>query len=228
VPGVFNGELEFFPLIYLVIHFISRSQTNPSPCLYGCSSHHPSPSPLRRGGRTPPSFRINPPWHLTQVTAGPSTSSPTEARQDCTVRQTGSTGRQQSQDKPPLQLLWDLHEDHAAHLLCMCVGPRSRPWMLFGWWFSLWEPPRVYVSWLCCSSCGVPVSTGGTCLLTNGAGVTGNHKWKTAVWPGTVAHTWLLGRLRQEDDPRLWGQPGLTNGFQANGPTESQSKTLDQ
>jgi hypothetical protein len=26
--------------------------------------------------------------------------------------------------------------------------------MLFGWWFSLWESPRVQVSWHCWSSCG--------------------------------------------------------------------------
>ena len=49
-----------------------------------------------------------------QVSAGLGTSSPTEARQSRPVRVTGSTGRQQSQTKPP--------QDKAAHLLHMCRG----------------------------------------------------------------------------------------------------------
>jgi hypothetical protein len=36
--------------------------------------------------------------------------------------------------------------------LCVACGARSSPCSL-----SLWEPPRVQVSWLCWSSCGVPV-----------------------------------------------------------------------
>jgi hypothetical protein len=36
---------------------------------------------------------------------------------------------------------------------------RSSLWILFGWWFSLWELSRVHVSWLCWSSCGVPISS---------------------------------------------------------------------
>lgn len=54
------------------------------------------------------------------IIAALDTSSPTEARQDIPVGQTGSTGRQQSQGKPLLHLLWLLHEDHTAHLLHMC------------------------------------------------------------------------------------------------------------
>jgi hypothetical protein len=34
---------------------------------------------------------------------------------------------------------------------------RSSPCMLSGWWFSLWEYPRVQVSWFCWSSCGDPI-----------------------------------------------------------------------
>jgi hypothetical protein len=60
----------------------------------------------------------------------------------------GSSWRQQSQGQPPFQLLGDLHEDQAAHLLHMCWRPRCSLHMLFGWWFSFWEPPRIQVSWL--------------------------------------------------------------------------------
>jgi len=54
-----------------------------------------------------------------------------------------------------LQLLGDSHE--AEHLLQMCREPRSSPYMDFGWWFSLCEPPWVQVSWLYRSSRGVLV-----------------------------------------------------------------------
>ena len=43
--------------------------------------------------------------------------------------------------------------EHVTHLLHMCRGPRSSPCMLFGWWFSLCEPPWAQVSWLCRFSC---------------------------------------------------------------------------
>jgi hypothetical protein len=38
----------------------------------------------------------------------------------------------------PLQFLGNLHEEQAAHLLQMCSGPRSNPWMLLV--RSLWGP----------------------------------------------------------------------------------------
>ena len=84
-----------------------------------------------------------------QVSSWLSTSSSTEARQGSPGRGIGSTGRQQSQGKPPLQLLGDLHEDQAVHLLLMCIL-----FMPFIWWFSLWDLPRVQVSWHYWSSCG--------------------------------------------------------------------------
>ena len=71
-----------------------------------------------------------------QVTAGKDTFSLTEARQDSPVRGTGFTGKQESQGKPPCQLLGDLYEDKAAYLLHMCRDPRSSPCMFFGWWFG--------------------------------------------------------------------------------------------
>jgi hypothetical protein len=74
------------------------------------------------------------------------------------VRGTGATGSQQSQGKPLPQMLVDPFEDQPANLLHMCEEPRSSPCLLFGWWFSLWEAPRVQVSCLCWSSCGVPIS----------------------------------------------------------------------
>jgi hypothetical protein len=67
------------------------------------------------------------------VTAGLDTSSPTKARQGSPVKGGGSTGRQQSQGQPLFQLLGELHEDKAAHLLHMCRRPRSSPvYSLFG------------------------------------------------------------------------------------------------
>ena len=59
----------------------------------------------------PPGYQ---PTQAPQVTVALGTSSPTEARQSRPVRVTGSTGRQQSQTKPP--------QDKAAHLLHMCRG----------------------------------------------------------------------------------------------------------
>ena len=34
------------------------------------------------------------------------------------------------------------------------IGPAH---VIFGWWFSLWEAPRVQVSWLCWSFYGIPI-----------------------------------------------------------------------
>jgi hypothetical protein len=59
-------------------------------------------------------------------------SSPTEAQPGSPCRGRGSNGRQHGQRQPPLHLLGDPHEDHAKHLLQMCEGPRSSPYMLFG------------------------------------------------------------------------------------------------
>lgn len=67
--------------------------------------------------------------------------------------------RQQSLDKPPLQLFWNLHEDQATYLLHMFRLPRSNPCMLFCWMFHLWEPPRSkLVDSL--SFFGVPIHSG--------------------------------------------------------------------
>ena len=45
-----------------------------------------------------------------------------------------------------LQLLGDPHEDQVTCLLQMCRQPRSSTCMLFGWRFSLCEPPWAQVS----------------------------------------------------------------------------------
>jgi hypothetical protein len=73
-----------------------------------------------------------------QVTSGVSIFSPTEARQSNPFRETGSTGRQQSQGQTLLQLLEDLCEDQTAHLQHVCggLGPAH---VCPGWWFSLCE-----------------------------------------------------------------------------------------
>jgi hypothetical protein len=83
-----------------------------------------------------------------QVPAGLVTSSHTDARQGGSFKGTGSIGRQQIQEQPSLQLLGDLHEDQAAHLLQMCIGHRSSPCMFFAWRFSCCEPSGSQVSWL--------------------------------------------------------------------------------
>ena len=49
-------------------------------------------------------------------------SSPIKARQGIPLRRIGSIGRQQIERQPPLQLLWDPHEEQHAHLLHMCGG----------------------------------------------------------------------------------------------------------
>jgi hypothetical protein len=87
----------FPPLIYLFLHFTSWSKP-PSPL--GIS---PTPLLWERGGC--PGYQ---PILAHQVTARLGTPFPTEARQGSPVRGLGSTGRQQSQGQPPVQLLADL------------------------------------------------------------------------------------------------------------------------
>jgi hypothetical protein len=94
-------------------------------------------------------------YHLTiryQTAARLDAFSPTKGRQGSPARGSVTKDRQQSQNWPLLHFLGESHEDHAAHLLHMCKGLRSSPFMLFGWWFSLSEPPWPLVSWLCRSS----------------------------------------------------------------------------
>jgi hypothetical protein len=88
-----------------------------------------------------------PPPH--QVTAGLGTCCPTEARQGIPFRGRQATGS----GTVPASVLWNPHE----YLLHMCWRSRFSLCLLFGWWSSLWESPRVQVSWLCWSPCGVPV-----------------------------------------------------------------------
>jgi hypothetical protein len=54
-------------------------------------------------------------------------------------------------------LLEGPHGDSAAYLLYICWGPHSSPCVFSGWWISFWEIPEVQVSWLCWSSCGIPI-----------------------------------------------------------------------
>jgi hypothetical protein len=73
----------------------------------------------------------------------------------------GFTDREQIQGQPLFQLLRDPHGEQAVYLfhtcVCVCVCTRSSLYMFFGWWVSLWEPPRIQVSWLFWSSCGTPI-----------------------------------------------------------------------
>ena len=75
-----------------------------------------------------------------QAAVGLDASSPTEAGQGSSVMGKGSKGRHQSQRQPLLLLLGVPHEAQAAHLLQIRRGPSFVPSMLFGWWFSLYEP----------------------------------------------------------------------------------------
>jgi hypothetical protein len=59
----------------------------------------------------------------------------------------------------PCSSCWGTCMKIKLHICYICV-PRSSPCLLFGSSFSLWELPRVQVSWLCWSSCGVPVPSG--------------------------------------------------------------------
>lgn len=43
------------------------------------------------------------------------------------------TGNRLMNGQPQLQLLWDLHEDQAAHLPHICRDPMSSLYLLFGW-----------------------------------------------------------------------------------------------
>lgn len=44
-----------------------------------------------------------------------------------------------------LQLFVDPHEDQDKLLIDMCRGARSSSCSLLGWWFDLWEAPKVQV-----------------------------------------------------------------------------------
>lgn len=122
--------------------------SRPSPTLTDPFLHYPYPFSLENGK---PLLGYLPTLGY-PVTVGLGISSPITAQQGSPVRRRGSNGRQQNQRQHPLQLLRDPHEDQAAHLLQM--WPRSRPGMLFGWWFSLCELLWAQVSWHFRSSCG--------------------------------------------------------------------------
>jgi hypothetical protein len=70
-------------------------------------------------------------------------------------------GRQQSGIVPIPVIRGPTWRSSYVLLLHMCVGwGRSSLFMLFGWWFSVWEPSRVQVSWHCWSSSRVSISCG--------------------------------------------------------------------
>jgi hypothetical protein len=150
-------SLYCFPLIYLLILFSSQSQLPPLCLVLPSQGRFPPPFPLRKGKF---SLQGVPTPLLPQLTVGLGTSSPIEARQGTPLGRTRSRDRQQTLDNHLLQLFGILHEDQAAHLLHMFRLPRSNPCMLFGWLFSLWEPPNVHISWLYLSSFGVSIHSG--------------------------------------------------------------------
>ena len=91
-----------------------------------------------------PSLRRSFGYHLTlghRVPAGLNISSPTEAQPDNPWGEGDPVTANRVRDSPLVQMLWVPHEYQTTHLLQMCKGPRFSPCMLFGWWFSLSEPP---------------------------------------------------------------------------------------
>lgn len=64
----------------------------------------------------------------------------------------GRKGRHLSQNQPILPSLEGPHVDHAAYLLHMCRG-LGLAHAYFGWWFSLYSPPKAKVNLLYRSSC---------------------------------------------------------------------------
>jgi hypothetical protein len=98
------------------------------------------------------------PIPASQVTIGPCASSPTEAKQDSPVRGSGSIDSKRLRDSPASVGEGPTWRPNYS-LLHMCGRSRASPCLLYGWWFSLWESPRVQVNWLCWSSCGVSMSS---------------------------------------------------------------------
>ena len=94
---------------------------------------------------------VYPPTLAHQVTAVLGTFSTSEARQHSPVGEW--IPQSDFRVEPPL--LGDTKVDWASHLLHTCLGPQLRQHKLFGWWFNVWEPLRVQVSWLCWSPCGI-------------------------------------------------------------------------
>jgi hypothetical protein len=71
-----------------------------------------------------------------QLAAGINTSSQAEARLPAQVGEQNPQPGNKVRKSPP-QLLMNLHEDQAAHILYIWGEG------LFDWWFSFWDPPRV-------------------------------------------------------------------------------------
>lgn len=63
--------------------------------------------------------------------------------------------RQAAELDIPCSHCWVPHADQATQPLHMCIGPRSVPWMLPGWQFSLCETLCGQVIWFCRCSYGV-------------------------------------------------------------------------
>jgi hypothetical protein len=90
----------------------------------------------------------------------PKFSSLAESRQSSPVRGTCPHSGNRIRVSPHSSF-WRTHMKTKLHISYIYGGgaPRSSPCMLFSWWFSLWEPPRVQVK-LFWSSCGLPIPSG--------------------------------------------------------------------
>jgi hypothetical protein len=101
----------------------AESETLQHSALNGMSPSNPplgaQENPQKRSGKLKKPGELG---NAHQVAAGLGASSPTKARQRSPARENGSTGRQQNQRQPLVQLLEDLNEDQATKLLHMCKG----------------------------------------------------------------------------------------------------------
>jgi hypothetical protein len=102
----------------------------------------PSPSSLRSVAP----FWVSPPLHI-KSPPGLCTSSPTEARQGSPVGEQDPQAVNRFRESPSPVVVGPSSGWSCASAMYM-QGPSSSQHSLFGWWFNLWEPPRVQVSWL--------------------------------------------------------------------------------
>lgn len=134
--SVLLPQLLFFNNLF--VHFTFQLQSPPSFLPQSCPYKYPPTNPSSHSSQRRQNLLGHHP--------GKSSSSRTSHilfHWGSPGRGRGSNGRHQSQRQPPLQLLGDTHEDQTAHLLHMYKGCRSSLCMVFGWWFSLCDPPSL-------------------------------------------------------------------------------------
>jgi F0F1-type ATP synthase membrane subunit a len=116
-------------VLFCFVFFMSHPLSTPSHPFHNPFSLPTSLSPLN-----------GTPTLALQVSVELGATSITENRQGNPARKTYPTDRQQLLVYPPFQLC-RTHIKTKLHICYLCAErPKSNPCMLFGWWFSLWEP----------------------------------------------------------------------------------------